>query len=182
MFSLTFLKTEIYCANKNDQKTNIPAAKGLIYTTAVWSWIHFTGVEPALAKRLGPVVAWFIQFCVFAAVYIPANTSWTHAGLLLPSICDADPPLFQRWWTFRACWDIWWWFLFGSLLLTELLKWKQWDCDSTPATFPADTRCWPNDGLRLGQLLRRCPNLNPLLGECVVFFGDSSISDLSTSR
>ena len=37
--------------------------------------------------------------------------------------------------------------------------------------FPANTVHWPNAGLMLARRLRRRPNVNPALGQCIVFAG-----------
>ena len=42
---------------------------------------------------------------------------------------------------------------------------------STHGGIPADTRCWPNVGLKLGRRRRRWPNFNPTLSQRLVSLG-----------
>ena len=62
----------------------------------------------------------------------------------------------------------------GSILYVRI--WWLWTSDSEHSeqhylAVPADTTRWPNAGLMLAHRLRRWANINPALGQRVVFAG-----------
>ena len=95
----------------------------------------------------------------------------------------------QRTWRWPALNQQWSVYRYTVSFLIQLRSWRRTNIEPTlgsdPGTFQvpfhkylhgshqvhvhgASTKCWPNNGLMLGQHLRRWPNIKPSLCQCLV--------------
>ena len=101
---------------------------------------------------------------MLASCLRPCHIKHWHAIVWMPRVCWVNIP---RWWSHFNHFSARTFFIIcQNLMSVDVRFWL-----IKTILFPANTRHWPNAGSMLAHRLRRWSNIDPALGQCLVFAG-----------